>query len=94
MILLSAKSILIYFQVSYFQKMRDSFKCEFVYLGSRRCQIERDIRFSSDCIQVPIPDDLQNKDEETKILIPYEYIKNFTIFNPDSQYRGNHQYIS
>ena len=73
--------------------MRDNFKCEYLFLGSCRCAIEKDVRFTSECISVPVPEHLQ-KNEETKIYIPYEYIRSISIFHPDLAFRGNHSLIS
>ena len=73
--------------------MRDSFKCEYLFLGSCRVRIERDIRFGSESINVPIPEELQ-KNGEGKVYIPYEYVKSLVVFHPDMAFKGNHAFIS
>ena len=72
---------------------RDSYKCQYLFHGSARLELEKDVRFTSECISVPIPEKFQ-KNNEVKVYIPYQYIKSISVFHPDLNYKGNHQYIS
>ena len=61
--------------------MRDSFKCEFLFLGSAKVAIERDVKFQAESISIPIPDNLQKRNE-TKGTVDFLHISRLRVRVP------------